>query len=39
MPYLQLLQDKGRERTADWLEHHAAAVGLRSTVSVEECFG
>jgi NTE family protein len=39
MPYLQFLQDKGRERTAGWLKHHGAAVGVHSTVNVEECFG
>jgi NTE family protein len=39
MPYLQLLHDKGRERTAGWLKHHGAAVGVHSTVNVEECFG
>lgn len=38
-PYLELLHGQGRERTAAWLEHQAAAVGVRSTVDMEECFG
>lgn len=34
LPFLQTLRDHGRERTREWLDAHAAAVGRRSTVDI-----
>ena len=38
-PFLQQLQQQGRERAAAWLASSAAAVGRRSSIDVKALFG
>jgi NTE family protein len=37
-PYLQLLHSQGRERAQDWLRRHAASIGQRATLDVQQVF-
>jgi len=38
-PFLQLLQQQGRERTLAWLDKDAAALGARSSIDMQALFG
>ncbi len=38
-PFLQLLQEQGRERTVAWLASDAAALGQRSSIDMQALFG
>lgn len=38
-PFLQLLQQQGRERAAAWLARDAAALGHRSSIDMQALFG
>ena len=37
-PFLELLNEQGRERGTNWLTEHAGNVGRRSTVDLKQCF-
>lgn len=38
-PFLQQLNEQGRERAALWLQDHAAALGRRSSIDLQALFG
>ena len=37
-PFLELLNEQGRERATNWLTAHAGNVGRRTTVDLTQCF-
>lgn len=37
-PFLELLNEQGRERATNWLTAHAGNVGRRATVDLKQCF-